>query len=108
VSIETLPDLELLQDTLVLEGLDFTPECEHVQHRDPGWAHHHAGPAAWLVAGMCPSCPNRAVYLVCDRWRVSLVENPDAFLTCTSCGKHSPWGVDGFGMTFTPIPGELR
>jgi hypothetical protein len=101
---ETIADIETELDVWVLEGLDFAPRCEHAQHSDPGWRHHHGGDAAWLASGMCPGCPLHAQYLICDRWRTTLVDNPDAYLTCTQCNSHYPWR--DFGFVFIPIPKE--
>lgn len=102
---ETLPDIDTLEDVLVLESLDFAPRCEHSQHWDPGWRHHHDGPAAYLRSGMCPGCPDRVQDFICQRWHDALVENPSGYLQCTACDGHYPW-VD-FGFTFIRIP-EVR
>lgn len=40
---------------------EHVPPCEHSQHTDC----HPDEPAAYLVAGLCPSCSNRILYLIC-------------------------------------------
>lgn len=72
-------------DTEILEALDFTPSCEHSQHREK---HPGDEPAKYIVRGACTACGDAAVYLMCrPGWeRVQL--NP--LIGCGQCGCHAP------------------
>lgn len=69
--------------------LDESAMCKHSNHGDPGWAHHHHGPATHYVHVLhdCPGDPNakNLVYPCCVRFAQYVASKGDEPWMCPEC-----------------------